>query len=125
VDEENEEWQMNANLRACIANIAAQLRGVAVGGAVYDHSQGKHIHVSGNASRSAVNVYDHDRGEHISGAPPNLYDHGLGNHVSLSVRSNQFNGYDHDSGSHYSGTINGSSVTIYDHEDGQHHHYSV
>jgi hypothetical protein len=51
---------MISNLRACLANIVARLHGGRVNGAVYDHSQGKHIHVSGTLNGQAVSVYDHD-----------------------------------------------------------------
>jgi len=116
---------MNPNLRACIAHVAARLSGVGVNSAVYDYSQSKHIHVSGNVSATAVNVYDHDRGAHLTGSPANLYDHGLGGHISLNLNGAQFSGYDHRSGYHYQGTINGSSVTVYDYESGQHHQFNV
>jgi hypothetical protein len=116
---------MNDNLRACIANLVGRFANQRVNSAVYDHAHGKHIHVSGNASSSSVNLYDHDRGAHISGSPSNLYDHGLGAHVSLALGGTQFKGYDHGSGSHYSGTINGASVTVYDYQTGQHYYYSV
>ena len=116
---------MNANLRVCLAHLVARLTNQAANSAVYDHTQGKHIHISGNVSSTAVNIYDHDRGAHVSGTLTNLYDHGTGAHVSLSVNGAQFNGYDYGSGCHYSGNINGSSATIYDYETGQHHYYGV
>jgi len=119
--ENPDEWQSEA----CIANIAARLSGPSVNSAVYDHTQGKHIHVSGSVSATSVNVYDHDRGAHVTGSPANLYDYGRGAHISLNLNGTRFSGYDHGSGNHYSGNINGHSVTIYDHESGQHHHFKV
>jgi hypothetical protein len=116
---------MNASLRACIANIAAQLAGQNTSGTVYDHTQNKHVSVSGSVTGTSVNLYDHDRGCHVSGSPSNLYDHGEGNHLSLTMQGMRFDGYDHGSAWHYSGDISGSSVTIYDHETAEHHHYSV
>ena len=116
---------MNPSLRACIASLAARLSGHSVNSAVYDHTQGKHIHISGSASSGSVNLYEHDRGAHVTGSPTNLYDHGEGAHISLAVQGAQISGYDHGSGYHYSGSINGHSVTIYDHESGSHHQYNV
>lgn len=100
---------MVPNLRACIANIVAGLSNQSANSAVYDHTQGKHIHISGQISASSVNVYDHDRGSHIS----------------LTLNHSQFSGYDFGSGYHYSGSINGNAVVIYDHESGAHHHFNV
>ena len=116
---------MNASLRACIASLAARLSESGVNSAVYDFTQGKHIHISGSASSSLVNLYDHDRGAHLTGTPSSLYDHGNGAHISLAVQGGRFTGYDHGSGYHYSGTVSGRSVTIYDHESGSHHQYNV
>lgn len=116
---------MNPDLRACIANLAARLSGQIVNSAVYDHTQGKNIHISGTASGGSVNLYEHDRGAHVTGSASNLYDHGEGAHISIEVRGTQISGFDHGSGYDYSGNINGHSVTIYDHESGSHHHYNV
>jgi len=116
---------MNASLRACIASIAARATDHTMNSSVYDHSQGKHVHVSGDASTDAVNVYDHDRSRYVTGTLPSLYDHAGGRYISLDLNGTQFSGYDHASGRYYSGNISGNSVTIYDHETGRHHHYSV
>jgi hypothetical protein len=105
---------MNPRLRACIANLAARLSGQSVNSSVYDHTQGKHIHISGTASGGSVNLYEHERGAHVTGSPSNLYDHGEGAHISLNVQGTQLSGYDHGSGHHYSGTstVNRSPSTI-------------
>lgn len=116
---------MIPNLRACLANVAARLNGGQVNAAVYDHTQGKLIPLSGSVGPSAVNVYDHDRSAHVTGSVPTLYDHGTKRHVSLVMNGAVFNGYDHFSGLHYSGRINGSAVTIFDHETNRHHQFTV
>jgi hypothetical protein len=116
---------MNPGLRAVIANIAARLAGQNVNSAVYDHTQGKHIHVSGNISATSVAIYDHDRNDHISGTHTNLYDHNLNAHLSLNMNGSHFTGYDYGSGFHYSGHINCHLVTIFDNENNQHHQYTV
>jgi hypothetical protein len=55
---------MNPNLRACVANIVARLNGQGINSAVYDHTQGKHIHVTGNVNGQSVTIYDHESAEH-------------------------------------------------------------
>ena len=84
---------MNPSLRACIASLAARLSGQSVNSAVYDHTQGRHIHVSGSASAGSVNLYEHDRGAHVTGSPSNLYDHGDGAHLTLAIQGTQLSGY--------------------------------
>ena len=116
---------MIPNLRACIANVAARLNGGDVNGAVYDHTQGKHIPVSGSVGDAAVNVFDHERRAHVTGSAPNLYDHGTRRHVSLVMNGATFTGFDHFSGLNYSGRINGCAVTIFDYESGRHHQFTV
>ena len=116
---------MNPSLRACIANIAARLSGQSVNSAVYDHTQSKHINVTGSVSAKSVNVYDHGRGVYVTGSATNLYDHDCGDHISLNLSGTHLSGYHHGSGDHYSGDISAHSVTIYEHESGQHHRYSV
>ena len=116
---------MIPNLRACLANVAARLNGTRVDAAVFDHTQGKRVRLSGSVASGAVNVYDHGRSAHITGSAPNLYDHGTRRHVSLVMNGTTFTGYDHFSGLHYSGRINGSAVTIFDHESGRHHQFTV
>ena len=116
---------MIPNLRACLANVAARLNGGQVNRAVYDHTQGRLIHLSGSVSPGAVNVFDHDRSAHVTGSAPNLYDHGTSRHVSLVMNGATFTGYDHFSGLHYSGRINGSAVSIFDQESGRHHQFTV
>ena len=116
---------MIPNLRACLANVAARLNGEHVNGAVYDHTQGKLIPLSGSVGPGAVNVFDHDRRAHVTGSATNLYDHGTGRHVSLVMNGATFTGFDHFSGLHYSGRINGSAVTIFDYESGRHHQFTI
>jgi hypothetical protein len=116
---------MNPSLRACIANIAARLSGQSVNSVVYDHTQSKHINVTGSVTAKSVNVYDHGRGAYVTGSPTNLYDHDCGARISLNLSGTHLSGYHQGSGNRYSGDINGHSVTIYDRESGQHHRYSV
>jgi hypothetical protein len=117
--------RMVPNLRACVANIVARLHGGHVNGAVYDHTQREHIHVSGSVNNGSVNVYDHGRSVHITGTLPNLYDHGTSDFVSLTLNGKQFSGYDFASGEHYNGNVTGSTVTLYDFESGEHHFFNV
>lgn len=116
---------MIPNLRACLASVAARLNGMHVDGAVFDHTQGKRVRLSGSVGPDAVNVYDHDRSAHVTGSAPNLYDHGTRRPVSLVMNGAIFTGFDHFSGLHYSGRIHGSAVTIFDHETGRHHQFTV
>jgi len=116
---------VNPNLRACIANLAGRLSGQSVNSSVYDHTQGRHIRVSGSATIGSVSLYDHDHGAHLTGVASSLYDHVSGAQISLNLSGTRFNGYDHSSRCQYFGNIRGASVTIYDHESGRHHQYSV
>lgn len=116
---------MNANLRACIANIAARLAGHGTNSSVYDYTQGRHIHHAGSVSPEAVNVFALDRGAHLSGAPPNLYDHSLGVHVSLVMDGAAFWGLESGSGKKYAGKVRSGMVTIHDDETGLDHGYGV
>ncbi|MCP5159283.1 MAG: hypothetical protein H6975_07640 [Gammaproteobacteria bacterium] len=116
---------MNPSLRACIANLAARLAGQTVNSTVYDHTQAKHIRISGNASAESVNLHEHDRDSYLTGPPSSLYDHVQRAHLSLVVQGTKLSGYDHGSRYHYSGDINGHSVIIFDHQSKTHHHYDV
>lgn len=115
---------MNSNTKACVAFIVATHSG-ATKSSVYDHSQGKHIHISGTVTPYAVNIYDHDRGCHFGGDIGNLYDYGRLAHISLTINLNQFSGFDYGDGHHYSGSINESTVSIYDYGFGEYFNYSV
>jgi hypothetical protein len=118
--------EMHPNTRALVAVVAARLvSGHGTAGAVYDHSQSRHILVSGTVSGGQVALYDHDRGCHFSGSGGGYYDHGRGVHVSLQVNGSNFSGYDHGDGHHFSGSVSGNAVSIYDHGESSHFHYSV
>jgi hypothetical protein len=118
--------KMHPNTRALVAVVAARLvSGDGDVGAVYDHSQSRHILVSGSVSGGQVALYDHDRGCHFSGSGGGYYDHGRGVHVSLQVNGNNVSGYDHDASHHFSGSVSANAVSIYDHGESSHFHYSV
>lgn len=120
-----EETTIDANLRACIASIAARLTGQSTSSAVYDYTQRRHIHAPGAVSEEAVNVYHHERGAHVSGTPASLYDHRLGVHVSLARDGMTFRGHDFGSNRDFRATVVGSIVTIEDDETGRRHCYGV
>ncbi len=116
---------VDPNTRACIAVVAiSRVSGVSPS-SVYDHSQSRHITISGSVHENNVSLYDHGRGCHFSGSMPNLYDYGRSTHVLLEINGHQLSGYDYGDGHHYSGTVSGSAASTYDHGLGQHFHYSM
>lgn len=116
---------MIANTRACIALIAVGLIFGKKASSVYDHTQSKHIKISGKVDWTIVNIYDHDRGCSVAGNPGTLFDYGSNSHIQIKIHENRISGYDYASNSHFSGSANVDSVTIYDHETSSHHNFSV
>ncbi|MHA7635039.1 hypothetical protein [Corallococcus sp. M7] len=116
---------MNQPTRRAVAYIAIRLISGRHASAVYDYSEGRHFHFSGDTGADNVNVYDHDQHCHIGGAPSSLYHFGNKNHLELKIEGQQFSGYDYDSRKHFSGSVNGNSVSLYDYDSGKYYNFSI
>lgn len=116
---------MDKGTRACVAYVAGRLVSGVETGSIYDHSESKHVSISGEVYSKRIAVYDYGRNCHFSGNPPNLFDYGTSSHLTLNVEGARFDGYDFHGKSHFSGSVSGGNVDVYDFAESRHFSYSI
>jgi hypothetical protein len=119
---------MDAEIRLCIAYIAARAITRLNSSLVYDHAASRHRPIEGEVSDKKIHVFDHTRGSFVSGKSAgrrafSIYDDRTGQRFLLKIKRKNFTGYDYHTGKHYFGNIKGTSIRLYDYDGGEFHNY--
>jgi hypothetical protein len=117
---------MRPHTRRAVAYIAGRLVSGREATAVYDYSERRYVHFSGEVSEDAANVYDYEERCHIGGSLPSLFHYGNRRHIQCNRSGTQvIDGFDYDTNRHFNVNVSGQAVSVYDYEHGQYFNYSV
>jgi hypothetical protein len=121
---------VDAEIRLCIAYIAARAITRLNTSLVFDHASKKHRPIEGEVSDKKIHVFDHTRGSFITGRKAgrrafSIYDDRTGQRFLLKLKRKNFTGYDFRTGKHYFGNIQGTAIRLYDCDGSEYHNYAL